>query len=216
MRGLFLTTTCIWSIIPYIVYRHLYEDDRCWMDIGDSNWFLGVPVIIVILLNIIFLANVIYILRSKLNSVINHSRSERAQEATMKQARATLFLVPILGVNYLFVPIRPAEGSHLEGSYDVLVAVFSAFQGAFVSLLLCFNNSEVVAVIRRRWNQQTALMINKTHRAGLPSFKKKEGKEQTLKRGEKELKKQGTYETNCSSICQWVDTHRNMNNVIEY
>ena len=78
----------------------------------------------------------------------------------MKQARATLFLMPILGVNYLLVPIRPTEGSYLEDSYDVMVAVFSAFQGAFVSLLLCFTNSEVIAVIRRRWNQRTALMSN--------------------------------------------------------
>ena len=46
----------------------------------------------------------------------------------MKQAQATLFLMPILGVNYLLVPIRPTEGSQLEDSYDVLVAVFSAYK----------------------------------------------------------------------------------------
>ena len=189
-------------IIPYIVYRHLYEDDRCWMDMGDSNWFLGVPDIIVILLNIIFLANVIYILRSKLNSVIHRSRSERVQEVMMKQARATLFLMPILGVNYLLVPIRPTEGSTLENSYDVMVAVFSAFQGAFASLLLCFTNSEVIVVMRRRWNQRTDFISNQTQRQTIPSFRMKTEKEQKLIKGEKELKKQGTYETNCSSNCQ--------------
>ena len=117
------------------------------MDIGESNWFLGIPVIIVILLNIIFLSNVVYILRSKLNP-------ESSQQAIMKQARATMFLVPILGVNYLLVPIRPAEGSWLEDVYDILVVLFSAFQGAFVSLLLCFTNCEVLVLIKRRWKQQ--------------------------------------------------------------
>ena len=39
-------------------------------------------------------------------------------------------------------------------------------------------------------------------RAGLPSFKNKEGKNQ--KGGEKKLKKQGTYETNCYSNGQSV------------
>ena len=140
-------------IIPYITYRHLYENDYCWMDMGDSNWFLGVPVSIIIVINVIILGKVIYIVRSKLNAV-SHQRSTRTEEAVMKQARSTLFLVPILGVNYLLVPSRPEEGSQLEDAYDVMVAVFSAFQGTFVSHLLCFTNSEVVAVIRRRWNQR--------------------------------------------------------------
>ena len=98
--------------------------------------------LIVILLNIIFLSNVVYVLHSKLNP-------ESSQQAIMKQARATTFLVPILGVNYLLVPIRPAEGSWLEDAYDFLVVVFSAFQGAFVSLLLCFTNCEVLVLIRK-------------------------------------------------------------------
>ena len=65
-----------------------------------------------------------------------------------------MFLVPILGVNYLLLPIRPADGSWLEDVYDILVVAFSAFQGVFVSLLLCFTNCEVLVLIKRRWKQQ--------------------------------------------------------------
>ena len=36
------------------------------MDLGDSNWFLGVPVIIIIILNIVFLSKVLIIQRAKL------------------------------------------------------------------------------------------------------------------------------------------------------
>ena len=36
------------------------------MDQGDSNWFLGIPVIIIIILNIYFLARVLIIQRAKL------------------------------------------------------------------------------------------------------------------------------------------------------
>ena len=163
-------------IIPYIIYRHLYENDHCWMDIGASNWFLGVPVIIVIFFNIIFLANVILILRSKLNPTAYHSRSERAYQSTMKQARATLFLMPVLGINFLLVPIRPGQESLFENAYDILMAVFSAFQGAFVSLLLCFTNSEVLVLIKRRWNQRMAYMPNSSHMTSISvkrSLKKK-------------------------------------------
>ena len=71
--------------------------------------------------------------------------------ASLKQARAALFLVPILGIvcfliyliylhvpmllysiliglNYLLIPIRPAEGSGLTVAYDIMNAVFSSFQ----------------------------------------------------------------------------------------
>ena len=61
-------------------------------------------------------------------------------------------MVPILGINYLLVPIRP-EGSLLEDAYAILVALFSAFQGFFVSLLLCFTNAEVHLQIRRKWKR---------------------------------------------------------------
>ena len=42
------------------------QNYHCWMDQGDSNWFLGVPVILIIFFNIFFLTKVLIILRSKL------------------------------------------------------------------------------------------------------------------------------------------------------
>ena len=99
------------------------------------------------------LIDVIRILRSKLNGTQNLPRTERAMENAKKQARAILLLAPILGLNFLLFPIRPAEGSQLEVVYDVLMVVFSGFQGTFVSFGLCFSNSEVHAVVKRRWNR---------------------------------------------------------------
>ena len=65
-------------LIPYVIYRLLYENENCWMDMGDSNWFLGIPVIIVIIFNII-LINVIHILLSKLNPAESDERTEQAR-----------------------------------------------------------------------------------------------------------------------------------------
>ena len=149
----------IFIIFPYIIYKHLYENNHCWMDVGDSNWFLGIPVLIVILLNIIFMVNIIYILRSKLKTEPRHPIPENVHEATVKQARAILFLLPILGVNYLIVPIRPAEGSLFADVYHLLVAMITTLQGAFVSCLLCFTNSDVIAKIRRKWKQRIDVTV---------------------------------------------------------
>ena len=72
-------------MIPYVLHRLVCEDQNCWMDSGHSNWILGVPVLLVILINIIIFIDVIRILRSKLNGVQNLPRTERAMENTMKQ-----------------------------------------------------------------------------------------------------------------------------------
>ena len=143
----------IFIMIPYVLHRVVHEDENCWMDSGQSNWIIGVPVLLVILINIIILIYVIRILRSKLKDTQNPPQTERAMENTVKQAKAILLLAPILGLSFLPFPIRPAEGSQLELVYDVLMAVFCGFQGTLVSFLVCFSNSEVHAVVKRRWNQ---------------------------------------------------------------
>ena len=74
---------------------------------------------------------------------------------TLKQARAALFLVPILGLNYLLLPFRPAECSGLTEVYDVLSSTIGPFQGVAVAVLLCFTNSEVVALLKTRFHQYT-------------------------------------------------------------
>ena len=139
----------IFIMIPYVIHRLSHEDQNCWMDTGQSNWILGVPVILVILINIIILIDVIRILKSKLKGTQNLPQTERAMETTMKQARAILLLAPILGLSFLPFPIRPTEGSQLEVVYDVLMVVFCGFQGTIVSFVLCFCNSGVHVVVKR-------------------------------------------------------------------
>ena len=38
---------------------------------------------------------------------------------TLKSARAVMILVPIFGVHFLLLPMRPVEGSVLEYPYEV-------------------------------------------------------------------------------------------------
>ena len=135
----------VFFVIPYIIYRQHNENFHCWMDNGDSNWFIAIPVMIVILLNVIFLFNVIRILRVKLRN-----SGDTTTHDTMKQARAVMFLVPILGINFMLLPIRPSHKSPMEDFYDILSAVSSSFQGVFVSFLLCFSNSQVLQQIRMK------------------------------------------------------------------
>lgn len=47
---------------------------------------------------------------------------------TMKAARAALMLVPILGLHFMLLPMRPKDGSALEYVYEVVSSVTSSFQ----------------------------------------------------------------------------------------
>ena len=47
--------------------------------------------------------------------------------------RAAMFLIPILGINFLLLPFRPSVGSSLEYFYDIVSTIFSSFQGAIYS-----------------------------------------------------------------------------------
>ena len=158
----------LFPLLLIIIYYSIVYDLRtelCWSDFGDTNWFLAVPVIIIILLNIVFLSNVIRMLKSKLHAdtpAHNTGRRNtryRINKTTMKQTKSAIFLIPILGINYLILPIRPEPGTtskQFEQLYDFFSSFSSSFQGFFVSLLLCFTNNEVISLIKKRWNQFSA------------------------------------------------------------
>ena len=53
-----------------------------------------------------------------------------------KATRATLILVPLLGIQYLLFPIRPSPGSNLEELYHIVVALFVSLQVSWQNYLI--------------------------------------------------------------------------------
>ena len=145
-------------VIPYYCWVYQIDEKLCWTKFEHTNLFLVIPVILIITLNIIFLFNVMRMLRSKLEADTaaqgsRRSTSHRINSATMKQAKAALFLVPILGINFILLPMRPQPLSDFVHIYDLLSALTTSFQGFFVAVLLCLTNSEVLNLLKKRWNQ---------------------------------------------------------------
>ena len=138
--------TPVFILIPYILFRHSYENQLCWMDQGQSLLFLAIPVVIVIIINIYFLFSVILILRRKLNFENNFNRNN---DVTFKSARAVFILVPIFGLHFLLMPIRPDAGSKLEYVYEVISSITTSTQGLSVSFLLCFLNNFISNHIKK-------------------------------------------------------------------
>jgi len=48
--------------------------------------------------------------------------------ACRKAVRATLILIPLLGLQYMLFPMRPKEGSTLDDVYLINVAIVTSLQ----------------------------------------------------------------------------------------
>ena len=102
-----------WSLITCRIH---YENELCWMDHGQSLIFLALPVISVIFINIFFLTSVILVLRRKFQF---QNKFNRNNDVTFKSAKAVIILVPIFGLHFLLMPMRPEAGSIFEYIYEV-------------------------------------------------------------------------------------------------
>lgn len=103
-------------------------------------WIILVPVILSQLLNIMFLINIIRILRSKIQRGDNRNYSRYK-----KIVRAILILIPLLGLQNLTMAVN-----YKSVYYRYFAAVMRSYQGAVVAVLFCFVNREVLRVVNNR------------------------------------------------------------------
>ncbi|MBN3272468.1 CALCR protein, partial [Polyodon spathula] len=100
--------------------------------------------------NLFFLLNIVRVLVTKLRD------THRAESNMyMKAVRATLILVPLLGIQFVIIPWRPEN--RLAGEiYDYIMHILMHYQGLLVATIFCFFNGEVQAALRRQWMQYKA------------------------------------------------------------
>ena len=137
-------------VLPYSFFRLNYENEKCWMDTGSSVWFLAVPVILVIAINIFCLYDVLKIIQAKIQFQSNFVSSRRSISVpiTIKSIKAAFILIPIFGLQFLLLPFRPPKGSSLEDFYQIFSSLSTSTQGITVSFLLCFSNDEILTKLR--------------------------------------------------------------------
>ncbi|XP_074604062.1 uncharacterized protein LOC141857462 [Brevipalpus obovatus] len=124
----------------------------CWIEESRYLWWLKGPVIFSFLLNIFFLIIIVIVLVTKMKAV-NSPDAHR----TRKAVKATLILLPLLGLTYLFTPFRPQPGTLLELIYEIGSALVASLQGLCVAFLFCFCNGEVINKLRSFLAQQMAM-----------------------------------------------------------
>lgn len=132
----------------HAVARKTYYDDNCWMSV-ETHLLYAVhgPIVAALLVNLFFLLNIIRVLVTKLR---NTHRAE--SNMYMKAVRATLILVPLLGIQFVILPWRP-ENRMAGEVYDYIMLVLMHYQGLLVATIFCFFNGEVQAALKRQWVQ---------------------------------------------------------------
>ncbi|KAL5234415.1 hypothetical protein ACI65C_001825 [Semiaphis heraclei] len=84
-------------------------------------------------------------------SVDSYDKAPASSSRTGKAVRATLILIPLLGLQYIVTPFRPEPGTSWEPVYQVTSAVVASCQGLCVALLFCFCNGEVLSEMKKWW-----------------------------------------------------------------
>ncbi|XP_062893581.1 calcitonin gene-related peptide type 1 receptor-like isoform X1 [Mobula hypostoma] len=138
-------------LIPAIIHaiaRSMYYNDNCWMS-SDTVllYIVHGPVCAALLVNLFFLLNIVRVLITKLR-VTHHVQSK----VYMKVVRATLILVPLMGIQFILIPSRP-EGHLIRKIYDHVIHVFAHYQGLLVTLIFCFFNGEVQVALKKHWSK---------------------------------------------------------------
>ncbi|XP_019745291.1 calcitonin gene-related peptide type 1 receptor [Hippocampus comes] len=132
----------------HAVARTTFFDDYCCMSV-ETHLLYAVhgPIMAALLVNLFFLLNIIRVLVTKLRD------THRAESNMyMKAVRATLILVPLLGIQFVILPWRPEN--RLAGEvYEYIMHIFMHYQGLLVATIFCFFNGEVQAALKRQWMQ---------------------------------------------------------------
>uniref|UniRef100_A0A3P9AGY6 Calcitonin gene-related peptide type 1 receptor n=1 Tax=Esox lucius TaxID=8010 RepID=A0A3P9AGY6_ESOLU len=124
---------------------------HCWMSVETHLLYVvHGPIMAALLVNLFFLLNIVRVLVTKLRD------THRAESNMyMKAVRATLILVPLLGIQFVIFPWRP-ENRLVGEIYDYIMHILMHYQGLLVATIFCFFNGEVQAALKRQWVQYKA------------------------------------------------------------
>ncbi|XP_060064930.1 calcitonin gene-related peptide type 1 receptor-like [Ylistrum balloti] len=135
-------------IATWAVVMQFQNANSCWAHYSQMPfiYIIIVPFLAALIINLLFLINIIRILVKKLRAN-NTIESDRIRKAI----KATIVLMPLLGLTNILFVYNPEDGGGLQSAYHITNAVLQSIQGIMVSVFYCFLNGEVRRVIKRKW-----------------------------------------------------------------
>uniref|UniRef100_A0AAY5F301 Glucagon receptor a n=1 Tax=Electrophorus electricus TaxID=8005 RepID=A0AAY5F301_ELEEL len=142
-------------VLPWIIVKYLYENENCWEQNLNMEywWIIRSSILLAVLINFLIFIHIIKILMSKLRA-----HQMRYSDYKLRLAKSTLTLIPLLGSHLvLFSFVTDESTSNGANSLRLtklfIDLFFSSFQGLLVAILYCFVNKEVQSEIVKRWKR---------------------------------------------------------------
>ncbi|XP_019730204.1 corticotropin-releasing factor receptor 1-like isoform X1 [Hippocampus comes] len=157
-------------IVAWAIGKLYYDNEKCWFGKRTgvyTDYIYQGPMILVLVINFIFLFNIVRILMTKLRA---STTSETIQYR--KAVKATLVLLPLLGITYMLFFVNPGEDEISQLVFIYFNSFLESFQGFFVSVFYCFLNSEVRSAARKRfhrWQEQHSIRARMTQAVSIPT-----------------------------------------------
>ncbi|XP_048754423.1 corticotropin-releasing factor receptor 2-like isoform X2 [Ostrea edulis] len=130
----------------------------CWQNNSRSSYsyIVSGSILLALIVNVFFLINIIRVLVTKLRANNTHESSR-----IKKAIRATVILMPLLGLTNLIMAFNPKDGGSYVSVYQVTNVVLHSNQGILISIFYCFLNGEVRKVIRQKYRRMKIQRILK-------------------------------------------------------
>uniref|UniRef100_A0A3Q1JUL2 Glucagon receptor a n=1 Tax=Anabas testudineus TaxID=64144 RepID=A0A3Q1JUL2_ANATE len=141
-------------LVPWMIAKYLHENQECWVQNINMNywWIIRSPILLAVVINFLIFIHIIKILVSKLRA-----HQMRYTDYKFRLAKSTLTLIPLLGIHqvvFIFVTDESTMGTiGLRLAKLFLDLFFSSFQGLLVAILYCFVNKEVQSEILKKWKR---------------------------------------------------------------
>ncbi|XP_040885109.1 glucagon-like peptide 2 receptor [Toxotes jaculatrix] len=141
--------TPILFVTPWTVVKIIYENTECWSIVNRWFWWIiRGPITLSVLVIFFIFIKILMLLLSKLKA-----DQVKFTDYRYSLARATLVLIPLLGIHEVVFTVLIDECVEGSSRYakNFINLTLSSFQGFFVAVLYCFANGEVQAELKKRW-----------------------------------------------------------------
>ncbi|XP_034563093.1 glucagon-like peptide 2 receptor [Notolabrus celidotus] len=141
--------TPVLFVTPWTVVKILYENTECWSIVNRWFWWIiRGPITLSVLVIFFIFIKILMLLLSKLKA-----DQVKFTDYRYSLARATLVLIPLLGIHEVVFTVLIDECVEGSSRYarNFINLTLSSFQGFLVAVLYCFANGEVQAELKKRW-----------------------------------------------------------------
>ncbi|XP_072939674.1 uncharacterized protein [Epargyreus clarus] len=154
------------AVLPVVIWAVVMgqlNDHSCWVvyTIENIQWALDAPRIAILVVNTALFIDVLRVLLTKIRN------SENVNQ--LNTVKASLFLMPIFGIQFIFTAIRPNTTNCMgEQIYYYISYSIEGLQGFVVAMLFCYVNKEVHSLVKATYKKTENAVVSRVRGSNYP------------------------------------------------